>query len=196
MPHSLISVLDGEPRVLDLDIGRMLGLTPPSLVEDLIERNQDAMTRLGRRIEGTGGREFFNEGQAVFLAIVSPETASRLAALELIEAFAEHRANSQRAAAPIAIDRQGWLPVDQVAHLVARRKVEMRDDEQTEIHRLATKPVRVIRDSSLYRSLLNAPDREAKRFQEWIAREVLPAIRRTGYYATPHARRSNPRMFK
>lgn len=45
----------------------------------------------------------------------------------------------------------------------------------------------IISESGLYTLILRSNKPEAKKFRRWITHEVLPAIRRTGYYAAPAA---------
>jgi prophage antirepressor-like protein len=49
-------------------------------------------------------------------------------------------------------------------------------------------PVNAINESGLYSLILTSRKPEAKRFKKWVTSEVLPAIRKTGYYGT---RKSN-----
>ena len=43
----------------------------------------------------------------------------------------------------------------------------------------------VIPESDLYRLIMRSGMEEAERFQDWVAEEVLPSIRKHGLYATP-----------
>ena len=45
--------------------------------------------------------------------------------------------------------------------------------------------VNLINESGLYSLILGSRKPEAKRFKKWVTSEVLPAIRKTGQYATP-----------
>jgi prophage antirepressor-like protein len=47
----------------------------------------------------------------------------------------------------------------------------------------------VINESGVYALIIRSNKPEAKKFRKWITSEVLPAIRQTGEYATPEARR-------
>lgn len=47
----------------------------------------------------------------------------------------------------------------------------------------------VISESGLYTLILRSNKPEARRFRKWITGEVLPALRRTGEYATPEAQK-------
>ncbi len=46
----------------------------------------------------------------------------------------------------------------------------------------AGKPMVAVSESGFYKLVLRSDKPEAREFQEWVTREVLPAIRRTGGY--------------
>lgn len=46
----------------------------------------------------------------------------------------------------------------------------------------------VISESGLYKLTMRSDKKVAKQFQEWVTREVLPSIRKTGTYTMPGAR--------
>jgi prophage antirepressor-like protein len=43
----------------------------------------------------------------------------------------------------------------------------------------------IINESGLYKIILRSRKPEAKRFTNWVTKEVLPSIRRNGHYSTP-----------
>jgi hypothetical protein len=47
----------------------------------------------------------------------------------------------------------------------------------------------IINESGLYALVIRSNKPEAKKFRKWITSEVLPAIRKTGEYATPEAQK-------
>jgi prophage antirepressor-like protein len=51
-------------------------------------------------------------------------------------------------------------------------------------HRLTThgRPNKIISESALYKVVLRSEQPEAKPFQDWVTKEVLPAIRKDGAY--------------
>ena len=64
------------------------------------------------------------------------------------------------------------------------------DDEQTLISNegqgFQSAPAHnIVNESGLYSLILGSRKPEAKRFKKWVTSEVLPAIRKTGQYATP-----------
>ena len=50
----------------------------------------------------------------------------------------------------------------------------------------------LINESGLYKLIMRSDKLEARRFQTWITCEVLPALRRDGYYVTEEVRREHP----
>ncbi|WP_375699787.1 Bro-N domain-containing protein [Pseudophaeobacter sp. TrK17] len=47
----------------------------------------------------------------------------------------------------------------------------------------------LISESGLYKLVMRSDKKEAKQFQDWVTREVLPSIRKTGTYTMPGARK-------
>lgn len=47
----------------------------------------------------------------------------------------------------------------------------------------------IINESGLYTLIMRSNKPEAKRFRKWVTSDLLPAIRKTGEYATPEAKR-------
>lgn len=45
----------------------------------------------------------------------------------------------------------------------------------------------LVSESGLYKLVMRSDKKEAKQFQEWVTREVLPSIRKTGTYTMPGA---------
>lgn len=48
----------------------------------------------------------------------------------------------------------------------------------------------VISESGLYKVTMRSDMKEAKQFQDWVTREVLPSIRKTGTYTMPGAKKA------
>ncbi|WP_460274518.1 BRO-N domain-containing protein [Celeribacter sp. ULVN23_4] len=48
----------------------------------------------------------------------------------------------------------------------------------------------LISESGLYKLVMRSDKKEAKAFQDWVTREVLPSIRKTGSYTMPGARKT------
>lgn len=61
-------------------------------------------------------------------------------------------------------------------------------DEQASSSRAALgmhpgKPMKVVSESGLYKLIMRSDKATARPFQDWVTRDVLPAIRKTGGYA-------------
>lgn len=69
----------------------------------------------------------------------------------------------------------------QDAHGSIMRKL---DPDQSTLHRLQNAPrsQRIISESGLYKLVLRSDKPQARQFQDWVTREVLPAIRKDGGY--------------
>lgn len=55
-------------------------------------------------------------------------------------------------------------------------------DEQTNVNRISLgmkpgKPAKLVSESGLYKLIMRSDKPEARKFQDWVTREVLPAIR-------------------
>lgn len=76
-----------------------------------------------------------------------------------------------------------------LAHSNSRMAVERLDADEKGVSTIDTpgghQEMTVINESGLYSLVLTSRKPEAKRFKKWITAEVLPAIRKTGHYATP-----------
>lgn len=68
-------------------------------------------------------------------------------------------------------------------------------DEQTSSNRTALglpagKPMKLVNESGLYKLIMRSDKPEAKAFQDWVTKEVLPSIRKTGGYLLNEEARS------
>ena len=50
---------------------------------------------------------------------------------------------------------------------------------------MTTRRVLLASESGLYKMITRSDKAEAKPFQEWVTRDVLPSIRKTGTYGIP-----------
>lgn len=88
-------------------------------------------------------------------------------------------------------DGEPWFVAADVlsALTLDRKALERLDDDEkgvSSIHTLGgNQEVTVINEPGLYSLILGSRKPEAKRFKKWVTSEVLPAIRKTGQYATP-----------
>lgn len=64
------------------------------------------------------------------------------------------------------------------------------DDDEKGIEKVYTpgglQSMSIINESGLYTLILRSNKPEAKRFRKWVTSEVLPSIRKTGFYSTPN----------
>lgn len=93
-----LRVVDGEPRVLDVQIAERAGLERPRSIRHVIKRNQAEMlahgslaTAIGNG-EGRNSNEFWlNEAQAISLTALLRTEAGRKARIVLVKAFVAQR---------------------------------------------------------------------------------------------------------
>ncbi|MCY9714647.1 phage antirepressor [Paenibacillus larvae] len=89
-------------------------------------------------------------------------------------------------------DGHPWWVAKDVSELLGFRMASdftrtLDDDEKdTQIVRTpgGNQEVTIINESGLYSAILKSRKPEAKQFKRWVTHEVLPAIRKTGMYAT------------
>ncbi|HWJ86593.1 MAG TPA: BRO family protein [Pelagibacterium sp.] len=55
------------------------------------------------------------------------------------------------------------------------------------------KPLNLISESGLYKLIMRSDKPEARKFQDWVTREVLPSIRKTGGYLLNEEARDSAR---
>lgn len=79
---------------------------------------------------------------------------------------------------------------------------KLEDDQKMLVRRNYTNPLSVallgkfasrislVSESGLYKLTMRSDKKEAKQFQEWVTREVLPSIRKTGTYTMPGAKKT------
>jgi Rha family phage regulatory protein len=91
------------------------------------------------------------------------------------------------------IDDKPWFVAADVATALEYRDagnaVRILDDDEKGTHIVSTpsgnQDLTIINESGLYSLILRSRKPEAKAFKKFVTSEVLPAIRRQGYYATP-----------
>jgi prophage antirepressor-like protein len=94
-------------------------------------------------------------------------------------------------------DNQPWWVAkdvcDVLEHSNSRKAIELLDDDEKGVSKVYTlggmQDMTVVSESGLYTLIIRSNKPEAKKFRKWITSEVLPAIRKTGEYATPEARK-------
>lgn len=105
----------------------------------------------------------------------------------------------------VLIDGEPWfLAIDVVDALALTRhgklyssipddKKRMERDRVSFGFRPGGRPLTLFAESGLYRFLLRSDKPEAREFQDWVTREVLPSIRKTGgYQLADHGRDQMP----
>lgn len=61
------------------------------------------------------------------------------------------------------------------------------DELESVQHTIGRKPATFVTESGLYALIINSRKPEAKAFKKWVTAEVLPAIRKQGYYSAVEA---------
>lgn len=84
-----------------------------------------------------------------------------------------------------------WVAADVAGPLALaniRSSLALLDDDEKGVHTMDTlkgsQSMAIISEAGLYSLILRSRKPEAKQFKRWVTHEVLPAIRRTGTYAT------------
>ena len=75
------------------------------------------------------------------------------------------------------------------------RKLDADEKQTRQIVGFGPRGITVINEPGLYNCILTSQKPEAKRFKRWVTHEVLPAIRKTGSYATPARALTPAEMF-
>ena len=102
-----------------------------------------------------------------------------------------------------ALERDGefWFVAGDVAHVLGlsnvTRSLARLDDDEVALHTVkgeaGAREVNIISESGLYNLILTSRRPEARPFRRWVTHDLLPNLRRTGFYslreavATPHA---------
>lgn len=66
------------------------------------------------------------------------------------------------------------------------RRLDSDEIQNLQIVCFGNRGVSVINESGLYNAILGSKKPQAKAFKKWITSEVLPSIRKQGYYLTPN----------
>jgi len=90
-------------------------------------------------------------------------------------------------------DDQIWFVADDVAQALSYRTAKdmtrVLDVDEKGTHNMRTlggdQQVTILSESGLYHALLKSRKPQARPFRRWVTEEVLPAIRRTGWYKAP-----------
>lgn len=92
----------------------------------------------------------------------------------------------------VMIDDDLWFVASDVCkaleHTNSRMALERLDEDEKGVSSIYTlggnQDMAIVNESGLYTLVLGSRKRQAKEFKRWITHEVLPAIRKRGYYAT------------
>lgn len=92
----------------------------------------------------------------------------------------------------VVVNNEPWFVCSDVAEALGYRDshnaARCLDDDEKGTHNLSTpggsQQVTIINESGLYALVLRSRKPEARKFAKWVTSEVLPAIRKTGAYAT------------
>lgn len=95
----------------------------------------------------------------------------------------------------VEVNAAPWWVAGDVAKVLgyreARDMTRHLDDDEKGPHIVRTlggeQEMTIISESGLYHAILKSRRSEAKPFRKWVTSEVLPAIRRNGFYAMPSA---------
>jgi len=89
--------------------------------------------------------------------------------------------NTSQAVESISADRKAMLNIG------LRGRAPRMVDEQTKVNRIHLgekpgKPMVLVSESGLYKLIMRSDKPQARLFQDWVTRDVLPAIRKDGAY--------------
>ena len=90
----------------------------------------------------------------------------------------------------LSINNEPWFvltDVCQILHIKNITQVAKRlDHDERSMSNIGLRgKVNIINESGLYKVILKSDKKEAKPFIDWVTKEVLPTIRRTGSYEVP-----------
>lgn len=109
-PEMEIARVEGEPRILDVDLATRLGFAKPAKIRELIKRHAVSLAHMGplptvgRVINGGRAVEsYLNRKQAIFITAKSDTPQATDITIEIIQRFdAYERAQASKPAAPQA----------------------------------------------------------------------------------------------
>jgi prophage antirepressor-like protein len=90
----------------------------------------------------------------------------------------------------VAADVCGFLTISNTTNAVRHlSQDELKHEPRSTLYPMkGGSKVNLISESGLYKLVMRSDKKEAKQFQEWVTREVLPSIRKTGTYTMPGAK--------
>ncbi|HIF09346.1 MAG TPA: hypothetical protein EYQ81_05520 [Sneathiellales bacterium] len=99
---------------------------------------------------------------------------------------------------PIEKDGEIWFVAKEVCRILGltyiSQAVSSLDEEDKGLYKVHTnkgdREHLIINESGMYSLIMKSNKPEARKFKKWVTSEVLPAIRKTGSYATPNEKPS------
>ena len=94
----------------------------------------------------------------------------------------------------VEIESDPWFVGSDIAHILGHRDatnaIRGLDDDEKGTHFLSTlggdQEVLVVSEPGVYQLVFRSNKPVAKRLKRWLAHEVIPAIRKFGFYGVPH----------
>ncbi len=104
---------------------------------------------------------------------------------------------NQQSIRVVTLDGEPWFVGADVCRVLGISNTgnayqRLSDDQKTNIRRVdvglsAGRDLKLISESGLYNLTMRSDKPEALKFQDWVTREVLPSIRKTGSYSRAKA---------
>lgn len=96
----------------------------------------------------------------------------------------------------VVIDDEVWLVAKDVADILGiqniRQNMDELDEDEKGVSNISTpggkQDMTVINETGLYKLTFRSRKPAAKKFTHWVTHEVLPQIRKTGYYIAPEVK--------
>lgn len=93
----------------------------------------------------------------------------------------------------VLVNGESWFVAADIAKVLEHSKASMlisslkeREKGVSQISTLGgSQSMAVVSEPGLYRILMRSDKPKAEKFQDWLAEEVIPAIRKTGFYSKP-----------
>ncbi|MFZ1325941.1 MAG: hypothetical protein WAT67_07955 [Candidatus Contendobacter sp.] len=94
MADLILSVVENEPRILDLQLAERLGFERPRKIREMIKRNEDKLLKfggcptVGRVVEGNETQAYYlNQKQAIFICMKSETDKAFDVQVEIVHVF-------------------------------------------------------------------------------------------------------------
>lgn len=107
----VLTPIEGEPRVRDLDLAEKLGFERPRAIRQIIKRNEAKLLKLGgchtveRLVEGNLTNEFYlNQKQAIFICMKSETEQAFDVQIEIVHVFDAYLTGTVSTSLPMVRD--------------------------------------------------------------------------------------------